>query len=571
MAFDPDAFLQQFGGPAPAAPPPAAAPGPSTGGFNPDVFLSKFGAPPAPAPAQAAPTTDMLTSAARGFKQGLSGNWGDEIWGGLAAGFTDKTYEQARDESRAADKAAQESHPFAFGAGEVAGGVAGAAVTPELGLLKGGGFAVNAARGAAQGIVSGAGASDGHDAKEVIQDAAKGGLIGAATGGVLGTVAEKVVRGAPERVDERLVQAITGGRATTAGKKIYQNEDLVLNAARKFGLDDVLKKGGAEAFDTAAEAARKDVGQQIGQAFEAADQSFLGVKTKEVASAVRATAGKYRSPVEAPIRKQIEALAKQVETDWGGKATASGPSQSWTEFLKGRMGPAMEEHGSHGAALKALSAEYRQAGGQASEIAGGSARVPLAEVNNLVGKLEAIGFAGADVTPGAAKQLQRDLGKNVEGVLQRRMKEIQEFAGNVKATPTAGNSPPLAQSMTAADQLAKLTELNKDYRGLKLITKMRTELAAVPPSNRAAGGLRDIAGKAVDAGLLFSHPAAFVAKKGLDVAKNVAAPAADEILSKITLAAQGGAPTAALIQRAIEAGIPRATIAGALDLKGHLK
>jgi hypothetical protein len=499
VAFDIDSVL----GPSPA---PAA----SAGGFNIDDVL---GPSPAPAPVATPEAPTVLESAARGFKQGATFGFGDEIAAGLEMAFSPKTYAQARDEARAADKAAQASHPIAFGAGEVGGGLA-TAVIPGGALVKGTGFAANAVRGAGAGILSGLGNSEKTDIPGIVQDAAKSGLVGAATGGVLGTLGEKLVREAPKRVDERLIQAITGGRATTAGKKIYQNEDLVLGAARKFGLDKVAKD--PEAFQAAAETARKQVGQQIGQAFTDADAIFLGVKNKEVVSAIKATAQRFSSPVEAPIRKQIEALAKQTESQWG-KA------------------------------------------GQ---------RVPLAEVNNLVGKLENIGFAGADVTPGAAKQLQRDMAKNVEGVLQRRLSEIKQFAGHVKATPTAGQSAPLAQSATAADSLERLSTLNKDYRGLKLITKMRNELGGVPPSNRAAGGLRDIAGKAVDAGLLFSHPAAFVAKKGLEAAKNVGAPAADEILRKISLAAQGGKGTAALIQRAIEAGIPRGTIASALGAAG---
>jgi hypothetical protein len=518
VAFDPDAFLAKYGGGAPAAPAPAAAgPGPSSGGFDPDAFLSKFGAPaapaaPAPAPAQPPPVS-VLESVARGAKQGASMGFGDEITAGLEAAFTPKTYEQARDEARKADKAAQAAHPIAYGAGEAGGGLA-TAVIPGGGLLKGTGFAVNAARGAGAGILSGIGNSEKTDIPGIVQDAAKSGLVGAVTGGVLGTLGEKLVREAPKRVDERLVQAITGGRATAAGKKIYQNEDLVLGAARKFGLDKVAKD--PEAFTAAAEGARKQVGEAIGQAYSDADAIFLGVKSKEVVSAIKATAQRFSSPVEAPIRKQIDALAKQTASQWGK----------------------------------------------------GGDRVPLAEVNNLVGKLEGIGFAAADVSPGAARQVQRDLARNVEGVLQRRIGEIKEFAGHVKATPTATDSAPLTQSASAADALDRLSTLNKDYRGLKMITKMRGELESVPPANRAAGGLRNIAENTLDAGLLLTHPALYAAKKVGAPLLKAGATASDEILRNISLAAQGGKSTAMLVQRAIEAGIPRGTIGAALNATG---
>ena len=331
---------------------------------------------------------------------------------------------------------------------------------------------------------------------------------------------------------------------------------ILVDEARKFGLDQF--HGDREAMTEAAETARKEVGAKIGDAWEKADAQFLGVKKDDLVSAIRDTAKKYDSPVEAPIRKQIEALAKETE-QWGVEPSEAAPKQSWTDFLKGKMGPAMKEHGSHGAALKALSEEYR--GASVAPAAPSNARIPLADVNKLAGKLESVGFASADVTPGSAKQIQRDLAKNVNDVLDKRLADIQEYADHMGSEPNSDRGP----AMTAAsDAIKGLRELNRDYRGLKMISRMNSELASVPPANRAAGGLRNAVNGAVDMGILFHNPLAYVAKKGGEKLIHTVGRGADEILAKIGRAARAGDSTSRYIQQAIEAGIPRSAIATAV-------
>src|SRR5688572_29503375 len=58
-----------------------------------------------------------VESAARGFAQGASFGFADEISGGVESLIGDKTYKQARNESRENFKKAQEANPGSFVAG----------------------------------------------------------------------------------------------------------------------------------------------------------------------------------------------------------------------------------------------------------------------------------------------------------------------------------------------------------------------------------------------------------------------------------------------------------------------
>jgi hypothetical protein len=520
VAFDIDSVL----GPAPAA----ASPGAGAGAFNIDDVLG-----PAPETPEAAPVEEpgYLESGLRGVKQGVTFGFGDEITGFLESAFTDKTYTQARNEARANDKAAKEAHPWVYGGGELAGGLA-TSLVPAGAVVKGAGFAANAVRGAGAGVLQGIGESEGETIADIAQDAGKAGLAGATIGGFLGTAGEKIFRGAPARADARLIQDLTGGRATKAGKKIFQDDEPVIAAARKFGLDKGARD--VEELLPAVKAAREQVGEGIGAVYDEVDRVFLGVKAKDVAAALASVKKRYSSPAEAGARKQIDSLIEQVRDQWGSKP---------------RLGALAKAN--EGAAKS-----YQP-------------RVPLAKVNTLVGKLEGQGFASADLTPGAAAQLKRDLGHAVDGVLEKRMGEIQEFAGHIKATPTATNSGPLADSVTAADALKKLKGLNQDYKGLKKIEKMAEERTGVPPANRSAGGLRNMFDNAATVGsmglsLATGNPLPYLAKAvGAPLAKG-AARHGDELLRKLNIAATAGQPTARLVQQAIEAGIPRAAIVSAL-------
>lgn len=169
--------------------------------------------------------SSRLESLGRGALQGATFGFADEISGAAESLFSDKTYQQARDESRANFDHAKESHPGYYLGGEVLGGVAtsaagGAALKglttagrlaeaaqvaraarakEALALLQEGRDAARVAslgkvvgqaalKGAKIGAVEGGLAGIGNSKAEALSDLAKDGLVGTATGAVGGAV-----------------------------------------------------------------------------------------------------------------------------------------------------------------------------------------------------------------------------------------------------------------------------------------------------------------------------------------------------------------------------------------------
>ncbi len=145
----------------------------------------------------------QLESGLRGLAQGAGMGFADEITGGLesAAGslglVPDKTYEQARDESRANYHAAQEANPGTYGAGQIGGSLATLAI-PGVGAAKGAGLLANAGRAALQGGAMGLGESEAKDLSGLARDTATGATVGGALGGLSHGVGSAVNTLAPK-------------------------------------------------------------------------------------------------------------------------------------------------------------------------------------------------------------------------------------------------------------------------------------------------------------------------------------------------------------------------------------
>jgi hypothetical protein len=140
-----------------------------------------------------------VESFGRGVLKGGTLGFNDEITGAVESLFTDKTYEQARDESRAADKKAAEDNPKTYMGGNIAGGVATAFV-PGLNAAKGATLAAKIGKGALAGGIDALGASDaenfsGQQLKDVGVGLSVGGVAPWAIEGA-GKVASKVAGGA---------------------------------------------------------------------------------------------------------------------------------------------------------------------------------------------------------------------------------------------------------------------------------------------------------------------------------------------------------------------------------------
>lgn len=153
-----------------------------------------------------------LESFIRGAAQGASFDFGDEITGAVEAALSDKTYEQARDESRAAYKEAQAQNPISYFGGNVAGGMAipglGTGAIAAKGLIGGSKALQLAKAGAIAGGLTGAGASE-DTGMGLVKDTA----AGATLGGVLSPMIGQVI---PSAI----------GRTAKAAKTLPMFEDL---------------------------------------------------------------------------------------------------------------------------------------------------------------------------------------------------------------------------------------------------------------------------------------------------------------------------------------------------------
>lgn len=199
-------------------------------------------------------------------------------------GPTDTTemYQALRDEERAAEKAAMEANPLAYGAGTVTGGIAASplmptALTAPVQAAKGAGLAARVGASAASavptGLIAGAGMSEAdltsgqsEDAYKALMDSIMGGMTGAAVGGAIplaGAALGKTKQAAGTLIPEQMKGAFKKGQAgiditspefyeETTKKALQTSEDVatpilqkiqtqqVENAAKVAQLDDQL-------------------------------------------------------------------------------------------------------------------------------------------------------------------------------------------------------------------------------------------------------------------------------------------------------------------------------------------
>lgn len=148
-----------------------------------------------------------LEAVLRGGLQGATLGFSDELAGAIESVISDKSYQQARDESRKANAAAQKEHPWLYGGGELGGGAA-TLLIPGVGAAGGLGKAL------ATGATAGLGGSEADLAKGEYGKAALDTAIGAGLGGVahgVGSAIGKVVGGAGARVEAADVGGLKEG------------------------------------------------------------------------------------------------------------------------------------------------------------------------------------------------------------------------------------------------------------------------------------------------------------------------------------------------------------------------
>jgi len=202
---------------------------------------------------------------ARGAAQGLTFGFADEITAGLESALTDKTYEKALEESRAAYEMAEEESPIASLVGNIGGGLA-TMVVPGLGMVnaaKNAKLAELALKGAAGGGIAGAGISEEDTVSGVAGDAAQGAMFGAAIPAV-GVGAAKIAK--------PIANALGGKKFVDAYKNKMFLKEKGLNGP-------TLGEDGAKHF---AEVAGSDIRENVLPMYKKFLQNRIGTKNKIV-------------------------------------------------------------------------------------------------------------------------------------------------------------------------------------------------------------------------------------------------------------------------------------------------
>lgn len=278
-----------------AKPVPADAPAPSGGSWR-DRAKAVEAAPPTP-------EITGWESAGRGALQEATLGTADEIAGGIGALgslFSDEklvdAYTRIRDESRAANKAAEEANPNAYLAGQVGGGLA-TVVLPGGAALKGAGALAkiaNAAKvGGALGLASGAGHSEAETLGGFAADTIKGGVLGGTVGGAAGGFGH---------VASKIPGALKSGAEKLAKRAVNRGGELSDEVGRALLDEGIIGWGtGAKAIDDNLASKLSEIGRRLPSYLDKADE--LANATGAVKPDLAAILGKTREKAVTPFER----------------------------------------------------------------------------------------------------------------------------------------------------------------------------------------------------------------------------------------------------------------------------
>lgn len=483
-----------------------SAPAPSGGGFR--ALMDQY----APIPEPKEP--GLGEAALRGIKQGVTLGFGDEITGAFEHAFTGKSYKLARDEARAADKAAREAHPIGFGLGQVLGNVGVGAVTGGIaGAAGAGSLAATAGVAGAEGALQGLGESEATTAQGLAKDTAIGGALGAAGGVVGGKLFGRYANTAEERNARHIAEEVTEGANMVNKRRFAQVQEL---AAEHFDKDPALRR------------AMKDPGAGL----EAVEQRLdaLGPQTAPKYATIDAN---YRPMTAAEVVSPIDKLVAKYEAEPGKETIAGALSRMRDNFLK-----ATAQNGADPA----------------------TTQVPTALVRKWTSNL----LSEADSTMGSLAETERykikdQLHDVADGILKNHIEAA------------AKSSPAVRQ---AADELR---ELNKQITVLvkaKDVLNVRNTKEMV--GHKGLGdvlrnaGLPALAGLGAAGGDLISGGGAYLATKAAVAGAKMANRSATTALARLMRSARTGSATAQMAIDALKAGVPNATVQAAMGMSGQV-
>jgi hypothetical protein len=308
----------------------------------------------APGQPQTAPAPQQpggFASLGRGVIQGATLGYSDEISGAIESLFSDKTYQQARDESRAANEQAKAAHPFLYGGGEIGGGIASAFV-PGLGIAKGAGLAKTALTLGAQGGAAALGGSTAEltgpnrDIGGAIKDTAVGfGLgagIGAAAHGLSSVLASAPEKAMADRAANVAQGSGTKGSATLTIKKALARDPEAIDKAlttsfesetskKPIALERIMRESAKDVLPVVEERASQ-VAAKLGPVYKAADKvegglslhNFINHVDDEIATLSKNPENeKLVETLADAKRSALKAWAPELEQKLASNATAN--------------------------------------------------------------------------------------------------------------------------------------------------------------------------------------------------------------------------------------------------------
>jgi len=385
-------------------------PVPSAGGGLSFEDLSRSGGVPYEAPAPASPEgPGFWESLGRGAFQGATLGFGDELTGLIGSLTSNHSYQEVRDAMRATNKQAEEAHPYAYGGGELAAGLA--VPIPGLGAARGAGLAAHAASGAIAGGIAGLGSSEADltkgDFGGAVSDTVSNALLGGAIGAVAGK-AGKLLGKAEGASEERAIKALAGGESKTSGaawqktKRMVNNPETrsilhesveVENAAGKTTKTTLEREAGAapDHIKDIVDSQTEKINSELRPIYAKADAKNGGVSLKDYIGHLDEQIAKTAdmAPAEAKVYKgAINELKENAIEQWG---------QRNPHLLQALESQEAQEPTVRNAIMKQF-----------------DVRIPSEDVRAEATALQKIGFKTVDpLNPGLSTQVKRDMGNMV--------------------------------------------------------------------------------------------------------------------------------------------------------------
>ena len=219
------------------------------------------------------PEVSYLESALRGSAQGVTSGFADEAEGLVRSLYNQKPYQEALNDARLANKAAEQSNPITFNVGDIAGSIAQPTPFGKLSLAtKGGKLALKAAQAGAMGGLETLGKSDDKSASDFIGGGAASAGLTAGLGG-LGKLAGKASKLLPSKLD--VISHITS--KPVSGLQAYADNPKLINKLDSLGDTNQLMSGVIEKANKVVDANpfRKAGDKNVKKSYDILDKSDI--------------------------------------------------------------------------------------------------------------------------------------------------------------------------------------------------------------------------------------------------------------------------------------------------------